>query len=94
VSPESYRPLFALASYNCDPGNVARARKAEVASGLDPDKWFNNVEIVVARQIGTETTTYVRNIYKFSVAYRFTLDPRPKPRRRASSWRRPRADPR
>jgi membrane-bound lytic murein transglycosylase MltF len=71
---EGNRPLFAFASYNCGPGNVARARKAAVTSGLDPDKWFNNVEVVVARQIGTETTTYVRNIYKYYVAYRLTLD--------------------
>ena len=92
--PEAYRPLFALASYNCGPGNVARAPRRRSRAASNPDKWFNNVEIVVARQIGTETTTYVRNIYKFCVAYRFTLDPRPKPRRRASSWRRPRADPR
>jgi membrane-bound lytic murein transglycosylase MltF len=71
---EGNRPLFAFASYNCGPGNVARARRAASASGLDPDKWFNNVEVVVARQIGTETTTYVRNIYKYYVAYRLTLD--------------------
>jgi membrane-bound lytic murein transglycosylase MltF len=71
---EGNRPLFAFASYNCGPGNVARARKTALASGLDPDKWFNNVEIVVARQIGTETTTYVRNIYKYYVAYRLQLD--------------------
>jgi hypothetical protein len=29
---------------------------------------------VIAQQIGTETTTYVRNIYKYYVAYRLTLD--------------------
>src|SRR5215510_7311395 len=29
-----------------------------VKRGLDPDKWFNNVEIVVGEEIGTETTTY------------------------------------
>jgi membrane-bound lytic murein transglycosylase MltF len=71
---EGNRPLFAFASYNCGPGNVARARKTAAASGLDPDKWFNNVEVVVARQIGTETTSYVRNIYKYYVAYSLTLD--------------------
>ena len=42
--------------------------------GLDSDKWFNNVEIVVVEEIGTETTTYVRNIYKYFVAYRLTLE--------------------
>jgi membrane-bound lytic murein transglycosylase MltF len=71
---EGNRPLFAFASYNCGPGNVAKARKEAEKRGLDPDKWFNNVEIVVAQRIGTETTTYVRNIYKYYVAYRLMLD--------------------
>jgi len=68
------RPLFAFASYNCGPGNVAKARRAAAKRGLDPDRWFNNVEVVIAEQIGTETTTYVRNIYKYYVAYRLTLE--------------------
>jgi membrane-bound lytic murein transglycosylase MltF len=71
---EGNRPLFAFASYNCGPGNVSKARKEAAKRGLDPDKWFNNVEIVVAQKVGTETTTYVRNIYKYYVAYRLTLD--------------------
>jgi len=71
---EGNRPLFAFASYNCGPGNVSKARKEAAKRGLDPDKWFNNVEIVVAEKIGTETTTYVRNIYKYYVAYRLTLE--------------------
>jgi membrane-bound lytic murein transglycosylase MltF len=71
---EGNRPLFAFASYNCGPGNVAKARAEAEKLGLDPNKWFNNVEIVVAQRIGTETTTYVRNIYKYYVAYRLTLD--------------------
>jgi membrane-bound lytic murein transglycosylase MltF len=49
-------------------------RKEAVKRGLDPDKWFNNVEIVVAQKIGTETTNYVRNIYKYYVTYKLTLD--------------------
>ena len=68
------RPLFAFASYHCGPGNIARARNEAAKRGLDPDKWFNNVEIVVAQNIGAETTTYVRNICKFYVAYKLTLD--------------------
>jgi membrane-bound lytic murein transglycosylase MltF len=48
--------------------------KLAVQRGLDPDKWFNNVEVVVAEKIGQETTTYVRNIYKYYVAYRLTLE--------------------
>ena len=71
---EGNRPLFAFAAYNCGPGNVAKARKAAEKRGLDTNKWFNNVELVIAQQIGTQTTTYVRNIYKYYVAYKLTLD--------------------
>jgi len=71
---EGNRPLFAFASYNAGPGNIAKMRKLAKERGLDPDKWFNNVELVVAEKIGQETTTYVRNIYKYYVAYRLTLE--------------------
>ncbi len=71
---EGNRPLFAFASYNAGPGNIAKMRKLAEQRDLDPDKWFNNVEIVVAEKIGQETTTYVRNIYKYYVAYRLTLE--------------------
>jgi membrane-bound lytic murein transglycosylase MltF len=64
------RTLFAFASYNCGPGNVSKMRKEAVKRGLDPDKWFNNVELVVAEKIGMETTTYVRNIYKYYASYK------------------------
>jgi membrane-bound lytic murein transglycosylase MltF len=73
---EGNRPLFAFASYNAGPGNISKARKEAEKRGLDPDKWFNNVEIVVAEKIGPETTTYVRNIYKYYVAYRLILEAR------------------
>jgi membrane-bound lytic murein transglycosylase MltF len=73
---EANRPLFAFASYNCGPGNVAKARKEAQRRGLDPDRWFNNVEIVIAEKIGIETTTYVRNIFKYYVAYRLIADAR------------------
>ena len=48
--------------------------KEAAARGFDPDQWFNNVEIVTAERIGIETTTYVRNIYKYYVAYKPTQD--------------------
>ena len=56
------------------PATCRRRARQAAKRGLDPDKWFNNVELVIAQQIGTETTTYVRNIYKYYVAYRLTLD--------------------
>jgi membrane-bound lytic murein transglycosylase MltF len=68
------RTLFAFASYNCGPGNVSKMRKEAVKRGLDPDKWFNNVELVVADKIGAETTTYVRNIYKYYASYKLVTD--------------------
>jgi len=49
-------------------------RKEAEKRGLDHDKWFNNVELVTAEKIGIETTTYVRNIYKYYVAYKLMLD--------------------
>ena len=70
------RTLFAFASYNAGPGNISKMRKAAEKSGLDPDQWFNNVEIVTARKIGIETTAYVRNIYKYFVAYKLTEERR------------------
>ena len=71
---EGNRPLFAFASYNAGPGNIAKMRREAERRGLDPDKWFNNVELVVAERIGAETTTYVRNIYKYYVAYKLALE--------------------
>ena len=71
---EEVRPLFAFASYNAGPGNISKMRREAAKRGLNPDKWFNNVEIVVSERIGLETTTYVRNIYKYYTAYRLTLD--------------------
>jgi membrane-bound lytic murein transglycosylase MltF len=71
---EEDRMLFAFASYNAGPGNISRMRREAAKRGLDADKWFNNVELVVAEKIGQETTTYVRNIYKYSVAYKLLLE--------------------
>jgi len=48
--------------------------KEAVKGNLDPDKWFNNVGIVTAEKVGIETTTYVRNIFKYYTAYKLMLD--------------------
>ncbi len=63
------RTLFAFAAYNAGPGAIRRMRKLAVKEGLDPDIWFNNVERVTAANIGQEPVRYVRNIYKYYVAY-------------------------
>jgi len=36
---------------------------------LDPNLWFDNVEVVAAKRIGRETVQYVSNIYKYYIAY-------------------------
>jgi membrane-bound lytic murein transglycosylase MltF len=69
---EQNRTLFAFASYNAGPGNISKMRKETRQRGLDPDQWFNNVEIVTAEKIGIETTTYVRNIFKYYAAYKLS----------------------
>ena len=68
------RHLFAFAAYNGGPNRIARLRREAAAQGLDPDKWFNNVELLAAQQIGRETVQYVSNIYKYYIAYRLVLD--------------------
>jgi membrane-bound lytic murein transglycosylase MltF len=68
ISPVN-RQLFAFASYNAGPGRVASLRKEAAASGLDPNRWFNNVELVAAKRVGRETVQYVSNIFKYYLAY-------------------------
>jgi membrane-bound lytic murein transglycosylase MltF len=70
--------LFALASYNAGPARVAGLRRKAERQGLDRNLWFQNVEIVAAREIGRETVQYVANIYKYYVAYQLLLEQRRK----------------
>ena len=71
---EQNRTLFAIAAYNCGSGRVARLRKEAAEKGLDPNVWFGNVELIAARRVGQETVVYVRNIYKYYIAYKLQLD--------------------
>jgi membrane-bound lytic murein transglycosylase MltF len=65
--------LFAFASYNAGPGRIAQLRREAAKRGLDPNRWFSNVEIVAADKIGAETVTYVSNIYKYYTAYKLLV---------------------
>ena len=71
---DTNRTLFAFAAYNCGPGNIRRMRQVAEKRGLDKNVLFNNVELVTAEKIGAETTTYVRNIFKYYVAYKLIGD--------------------
>ncbi len=62
--------LFAFAAYNAGPGRIAQMRREAAKRGLDPNVWFNNVEMVTAEKVGSETVTYVSNIFKYYIAYK------------------------
>ncbi len=68
------KTLFTFASYNAGQNRIVRLRKEAAAQGLDPNKWFGNVELMVAKDIGQETVQYVSNIYKYYVAYKLALE--------------------
>jgi membrane-bound lytic murein transglycosylase MltF len=63
------RHLFALAAYNAGPGNLRKLRREAMEKGMNPNEWFNNVEILAAHYIGIEPVQYVSNIYKYYRAY-------------------------
>ena len=68
------RLLLTFAAYNAGPTRIAALRKKASAQGLDPNKWFGNVELMVAQSVGQVTVEYVSNIYKYYVAYKLVLE--------------------
>jgi len=67
------RMLFTMAGYNAGPNRINRLRREAAKRGLDPNVWFNNVELVVAAKVGREPITYVSNIYRYYIAYKRAL---------------------
>ncbi len=65
--------LLALAAYNMGPARVTELRKLAEVEGYDPDRWFGNVEIIAAREVGREPVQYVANIFKYYQSYRLAL---------------------
>ncbi|MBL0715684.1 MAG: lytic transglycosylase F, partial [Desulfosarcina sp.] len=66
--------LFAFAAYNAGPSRIMKLRREAARQGLDPNRWFQNVENIAARRIGRETVQYVSNIYKYYIAYRLVAE--------------------
>jgi membrane-bound lytic murein transglycosylase MltF len=64
------KTLLVFASYNAGPTRISKLRGQARAQGLDPNKWFENVELMVAQTVGQETVTYVGNVYKYYIAYK------------------------
>jgi membrane-bound lytic murein transglycosylase MltF len=73
---ELQRWLFALAAYNAGPARIQRLRRQAAVEGYDPNLWLDNVELIAARKIGRETVRYVRNTFKYYVAYRLAWEKR------------------
>jgi len=66
--------LFTFASYNAGPARINQLRHRAAARGLNPDQWFNNVEVIASETIGRETVQYVSNIYKYYLAYKLLME--------------------
>ncbi len=71
---ELNRALFSFASYNAGPAKIAKVRKRAQEQGLDPNVWFNNVELMAARHISRETVQYVSNVFKYYIAYKLAQE--------------------
>ena len=65
--------LFALAGYNAGPARVRSLRAKAEKQGYDPDRWFDNVEVIAAQEVGKEPVTYVANILKYYAAYSLSV---------------------
>ena len=67
------RMAFSWAAYNAGPARVRKLRKEAESMGLDPNVWFNNVEVAAGKLVGTEPVRYVANIHKYYIAYRLAF---------------------
>ncbi len=65
---------FSLAAYNAGPGRILKLQRDAEARGLDPYKWFYNVEIMARKSIGHETVNYVTQIQKTMIGVRSSLE--------------------
>lgn len=64
--------LLALGAYNVGPGRMIKLRDLAAKRDYDPNVWFDNVELVAAKEVGREPVQYVANIYKYYLAYRLS----------------------
>ena len=71
---ERDRVRFTLAAYNAGPAKIQKARKLAQKMGMDPNRWFRNVEIAALKLIGQETVRYVSNINKYYVIFRLFFE--------------------
>jgi membrane-bound lytic murein transglycosylase MltF len=68
------RTLMSFAAYNAGPHNLRKFRAFAQQTGLDPNIWFNNVELGAAKVLGLAPAQYVSNIYKYYIAYQLSVE--------------------
>ncbi|VAX04702.1 Transglycosylase, Slt family, partial [hydrothermal vent metagenome] len=64
---------FTLAAYNAGPGRIRRLQREAEAKGLNPNKWFYNVEVLARQDIGHETVDYVTQIQKRMIGLKSSM---------------------
>jgi membrane-bound lytic murein transglycosylase MltF len=64
--------MFAFAAYNAGPARIRKLRDKAAQQGYNPNEWFDNVEVIAAKEIGQETVQYVANILKYYIAYKLS----------------------
>jgi membrane-bound lytic murein transglycosylase MltF len=68
------RTLMSFAAYNAGPDNLRKFRAAARQAGLDPNIWFNNVEVGAAKVAGLTPVQYISNIYMYYISYQLSIE--------------------
>jgi membrane-bound lytic murein transglycosylase MltF len=61
------RTLMSFAAYNAGPGSLRKFRAAARQAGLDPNVWFNNVELGAAKR--NVSTTLRQPAFEFKLGF-------------------------
>jgi membrane-bound lytic murein transglycosylase MltF len=67
--PEEDRLAFIWAAFNAGPHPILHLREDAKKHGLDPNRWFGNVELVAGKSRVARTAKYVSDVYKYYLAY-------------------------
>lgn len=65
---------FSWAAYNAGPNRINGLRRKAASKGLDPNKWFGNVEQIALEEIGTEPVRYVAKINQYYLLYKMFVN--------------------
>ncbi len=58
---------IALAAYNAGPTRISRLRRTAESRGIHTKIWFDEMEPIVAREVGSEPVMYVQNVMEYSI---------------------------